>query len=98
MGKHFRRRGRKALFERAGDLGVKLLAPGLEQGLVRGVLDQRMLEAVSRGGWNATTENQLGLDQLVKGGVELGLRQGRDRCKQIVAELPADDGADLGHF
>ena len=56
------------LFEYLNDAGMELLAPGLEQRAVGGVLDQRVLEAVGRLGRGAAAEHQLGGDQLVERG------------------------------
>jgi hypothetical protein len=59
--------------EHCGDASVQLLALGLEEGLVSRVLDQGMLEAVCRVGRRATTEDQLGRNQLVEGALQLTL-------------------------
>jgi hypothetical protein len=49
-GEYFGRDGHRTPFERVGDLGVQLLALGLEQGLVGGVLDEGVLERVVAAG------------------------------------------------
>ena len=85
----------KLLLQRLRDAGVELLAAGLEQRAVGGVLDQRVLEAVGRIGRGAAAEDQLGGDQLVERGLQLRLRPVGDRGEQRVGELAADRGADL---
>ena len=92
------RRLRESLLEDARDAGVQLLAAGLEQRLIGGVLDQRVLEAVGGLGRRAAAEHQLGCDQLVEGGAQLVLGPVGDRGEQLVGELAADHGADLGHL
>jgi hypothetical protein len=86
----------KLLFEYVRDAGVQVLAPGLKQGAVGGILDQGVLEAVGGVRWRAAAEDELGRDQLVEGGLQLRLRPVGDRGEQRVRELPANRGADLG--
>jgi hypothetical protein len=54
-----------------GDARMEVLAAGLEQGAVGGVLDQRVLEAVDDIGRGAAAVDQLGRDQLVERGLQL---------------------------
>ena len=45
------------------------------------VLHQRMLEAVTRVGWRAALEDQLGRDQTAKGGLQLVLGKTGDGAR-----------------
>ena len=55
---------------------MQLLASALEQAAVGGILDQGVLEAVGGVGRRAAAEDQLGSDELVEGGVEIGFGAG----------------------
>src|SRR6516162_1725624 len=72
-----------------GDTAVELLASAPEQGAVRGILDQRMLESVFRVGRAPAAEDELGSDELCQGLVQLRLRHRRDRADQFVREVSA---------
>ena len=89
---------RKPLLEHVRDASVQLLAPGLEQRLIGGVLDQRVLETVDRLGRAAAAKHELGGDQLVEPAFQLLLRPVGDCGEQLVGELAADHGADLGEL
>ena len=91
-------RVRETILEGGGNPGVQNEPAGLEQRLVGRVLDQGVLEAVGGLGRRAAAEDQLGRDQLVEGGAQLGFRPVGDRGEQLVAELAADHGADLRHL
>jgi hypothetical protein len=84
------------LFQNLRDAGVELRAAGLEQGVVSGVPDQGVLEAVGGVRRGATAEDELRLDQLVEGDVEFRLGPAGDRGEQRIGELATDRGADLG--
>src|SRR5215472_13682388 len=73
-GKNFRMRCRdvgELAFDGRGDTGVELLASAPEQGAVRGILDQRVLEGVFRVWRTPAAEDELGADQLRQGVVQL---------------------------
>ena len=53
-----------------GRAAVQRLAAALQQAVVGGVLDQRVLEAIVRVRRDAFDEQQLGVDELVERGVE----------------------------
>jgi hypothetical protein len=74
---------------------VQLLAAGFEQGAVGGVLDQRVLEAVGRLGWDPAAVDEFGSDQLIESGEEFRLLAVSDRGEQRVGELAAQCSADL---
>src|SRR6516162_671513 len=67
-------------FDGRGDTAVELLASVPEQGAVRGILDQRMLEGVFRVGRAPAAEDKLGSDELRQCIVQLRLRHRRDRA------------------
>jgi hypothetical protein len=80
------------------DLQVQLLAVAAQQGGVRGVLDQRVLEGVPRFPAHTPAVDELGLDQLVQPLLE-GCRVERSNGReQVPGKGPADDGGDLGHL
>src|SRR5262249_20891703 len=81
---------REALLERLGDASVQLSPRAAQQGAVRGVLHQRVLEGVLRIGGHAAPEDQFGADQLRQGIVQFPLRYWRDGADQLVRELPAE--------
>jgi hypothetical protein len=88
----------KALGKDASDPRMKVLAAGLEEGAVGGVLDQGVLEAVGRVGRRAAAEDQLRSDELVECSVKIGFGEGRDCRDEFVAELTADHSGSLGHL
>ena len=53
--------------DRGRDLRVQLLTPGLQERLIRGVLNQGVLEDVGRLRRRAATEDQLGYNELFEG-------------------------------
>src|ERR1700722_11548610 len=73
-------------------------APGLEQRLIGGVLNERVLETVGRVGRDATAKHELGADQLIEPDFQLLLRPVGDCCDEFGGELAADHRADLGAF
>ena len=87
---------REPVLQHRRDPSVQDLPAGLEQRLIRGVLDQGVLEAVGGLGRSAAAEDQLGSDQLVERGAQMLFRPIGDRRKQLVRELAADDRPDLG--
>jgi hypothetical protein len=74
---------------------VQDLPPAPEQGLVGGVLDQRVLEGVARVGRRAGAEQQLRLFELRQCRAQRRLVAAGDRAQQRVGELAADRRADL---
>jgi hypothetical protein len=63
---------------------VQLLAHGLEQRPIGGVLGQRVLETVGRVGRAAAAKHELGADQLIDPDFQLLLRPVGDRGEQLV--------------
>jgi hypothetical protein len=74
-------------FDGRGDTAVELLTSAPEQGAVRGILDQRVLEGVFRVGRAPAAEDELGADELRQGVVQLRLRHRCDRADQFVREV-----------
>jgi hypothetical protein len=66
-------RARQLFFQQLCDMLVILLARSLQQGVVRGILDQRMLEYVARAAASATLIEQLVLDELTETILQKGL-------------------------
>ena len=89
-------RRREVVGQHLCDLRVQRLAPRLQQRVVGGVAQQRVLEGVGRLRRQAAPEREAGFDQLVQRGLERLGRVRRQRLDQFVAELAADRGADLG--
>jgi hypothetical protein len=87
---------RKPLLEHLREASVQLLASGLEQGLIGGVLDQGVLETVGRVGRAAAAKHELGADQLVEPAFQLLLRPVGDCGDELMGEFAADHRADLG--
>src|SRR5215468_10834180 len=58
-------------FDGRGDSAVELLASAPEQGAVRGILDQRVLEGVFRVGRVPAAEDELSVDELREGVIQL---------------------------
>ena len=65
-------------FERFGDLRVQLLARAAQQGALRRLLHQRVLEGVDRVWRRAALEHQLGSDQPSETGLQLVLAKAED--------------------
>jgi hypothetical protein len=65
---------REFLFQGGGDPAMDPLSPTLEQGAIRGVLNQRMLEDLLCVRRCSAPEDQFGRDELVHGVIELLLR------------------------
>jgi hypothetical protein len=57
-----------------------------------------MLEGVCRLRRLAVPVEELSVRQSSKRGVQLGLRQGRDRAQQLIGEVPAEYRSDLRHL
>ena len=75
--------------------GVKLLAPTAQQGAIRSILHQCVLETVLRIGWYPSSENQLGSQQLCECAVDLLLRHSRNRADHLMGERTAERGTNL---
>jgi hypothetical protein len=84
--------------ERARDPSVQLGAALAQHGVVRGLLDQDVLEGVHRIRRLATPEHQLRGAELAQSALQLGLGQPGDRRKQLVGELAPDHRSDLRHL
>ena len=80
---------RKPFLEHLREASVQLLAPGLEQRLIGGVLDQGVLETVGRVGGAATAKHELGADQLIEPDFQLLLRPVGDCCDELAGEFAA---------
>jgi len=87
---------RESLLEDARDSAMQLLAAGLEQRLIRDVLDQGVLEAVGDLGQRAVAEDQLGSNQFVESALQPVFRLAGHGDEQLIRELAPDHGADLG--
>ena len=87
---------REALDEHARDALVVLLARAPEQRLVRGVLDQGVLEHVARAGAGAALVQHLGGHEPAQGGLEHVVVQVRHGADQLERERPADARGELG--
>src|SRR5215471_18558724 len=83
------------LCERRSDTGVQFLSPGAQQGAVGSVLHQRMLEQVGRSRRDAAAEQQPGFAEPVEPSPQLAGWALRHQLDQVVAELAANDCADL---
>jgi hypothetical protein len=71
-------------FQGSGDAGMDLLASAAQQGVVGGVLHQRMLEGVFRVRRRAAPEHQLGTNELRQGVGQLRLRNLSDSANQLM--------------
>ena len=101
MGKHLRLRLRsvgKAFAEDRGDPAVELLAPALQQRRVGGIPHQCMLEGVDCIRGRVPAKRQFGADEFIQSSPELRLVHLCGRGEQLVAELAADDCADLRYL
>ncbi len=85
----------EACLQGLGDAAVQQLARTPQQGAVGDILDQGVLEHIGRVRPRAPAENQVRLDQLAQGVVEVGVRALGDRRQHGPRELPADGRADL---
>ena len=88
----------KSRLERAGDPRMQFLATLPQQALISGVTHQRVLEDVGGRRRNTAAKDKLGRDQTIQRCLKIGLRQRNDGRKQLVIELAANAGADLGHL
>ena len=77
---------------------MQLLPAPLEQAFVGGIAHQGVLEDIGSGRREAPPENKLCRYQAVKRRGELHLWHRHDRSKQLVIELAANTGSDLGHL
>ena len=79
-------------------LGVDGLAPALEQALVGGVADERVLEDVGAFRDVMTAEDQFRLEQPRQRVLQPRSAEGGDRLEQLEAELAPDAGGSLRHL
>ena len=85
----------EALAQHLGDPAVNLQALALEHGLVSRVLDERVLEQVSRA-WRAPAlEEKLFLHELLEPLAQRLLVELHERKQQLESELATDDRGDL---
>src|SRR5262249_36201190 len=90
--------GRKILCDRLHDAEVQFPASGLEQPLIGGVLNQRVLELIGGFRSDAARIDELCVDQFLQGRLQLHLAHGSDRLKQLEGKLASDYRRDLGEF
>jgi hypothetical protein len=76
-------------------LGVERLTAALEQAVVGGVLDQRVLEAVGRLRSIALEEQNIGLGEPLQRRLQRALVEASHGLEQRIGESPAQHGADL---
>src|SRR5687768_14850704 len=86
---------RETLHYGARDGCMYLLPFTAEQAVIRGVLNQGMLERESGVRWRASSEHQLRLLETLKCLVELVLPKRTHQGEQLVGKLPANGGPDL---
>ncbi len=77
---------------------MELLSPALDQRVVQGIFEQRVLEDIARPGRPAFLVENLRLHQLCQLCLERRLVQFRDGAHQLKAELTAKRGGELGHL
>ena len=78
-----------------GRAAVQRLAAALQEAVVGGVLDQRVLEAIARVRRDAFDEQELRVGEPVERGAQRRLLQPRHRLQQRVREVAAEHRADL---
>ncbi len=74
---------------------MESLAAAAEQGFVGRLLHQCVLERVSRGGWCASLKHQFRANQFREPGFQGSGRLSNDIAEHLLAELAADNRADL---
>jgi hypothetical protein len=89
---------RETAFEGLGNLEVVLPTGGVEQRMVRRLLDEGVPEVVRGARWMRPLGDELAGGQLPEGVPARGLRHGHDHRQQLVIELPPDDAGGLGDF
>ena len=89
---------RELRFQHLGDPPVELLSLALDQRVVQGILEQRVLEDVAAAGRPALRVQDFSLNQLCQLRLERRLVQCRDGGQQFVAELAAERRGELRHF
>src|SRR6516164_9427026 len=75
---------------------VQRLAAALEQAFISGVLDQRVLEAISRLRRGAFNEKEIDVGKALESGSESGVVDLCDGSQQRMGEAASQDRADLG--
>jgi hypothetical protein len=81
-----------------GDPTMDLLAPCLEEALIRDLLHERVLEGIGRLRRQAATEHQPSRDKFVQALGKLRLREFGDGGQQVLGKLASYNGADLCHL
>src|SRR6266850_7694254 len=89
---------RKTGLVRSCDPSMQLLAVGPKQTGIRNILHQRMFKDILRIRWRASPEEQLSANKLLQGITQLALWHPRRSVQQLVRELAAQRGTDLGHL
>ena len=89
---------RKPLSQHLRDPGMQVLARSSQEGAVRSILDQSMLERITRTGWSTTTEYEAGIRQLTECFAQFALTVPGDGGEQFIGEFAAKSSANLGHF
>src|ERR1043165_5685930 len=87
----------KPVLQHLCDPGVQVLAGSSQQGAVRSILDQSMLERISRTGWHTTAEYQAGTCQMIECFAQFALVVPGDGSEQFIGEFAAKSSANLGH-
>src|SRR6516164_4089643 len=77
---------------------MQLLALAAQQGIVRGLLDECVLEPERSSRRRAATEHEAGFSELVERAAQLFIGTPSNRGEEIIREFSADRGADLRHF
>ena len=75
---------------------MQLLAPAVQQGAIGGILHEHVFRGVLGVGWRSALEDQLGMDQLRRGVVNLRLGHSRHCINQLVRELSPERCRNLG--
>ena len=88
----------KLLLQHPHDAGVKLLAPGAQQGAIGGVLYQRVLEGVLASGGVPRRNISSARTSCSKASSSSWLRHFGDGTDQLMGELPPERRCDLRHF
>src|ERR1044071_6776565 len=88
----------KPVLQHLRDSGVQLLARSSQERAVCSVLDESMLERISRTGWHTTTEYEAGICQMIECFAQFALVVPGDGGEQFIGEFAAKSSANLGHF
>jgi hypothetical protein len=87
----------KLRLQHLGNLLMVLLSGATQQRLIRHLLDQGVLEAIGRLWRHAPLVQQLGVDELRQGRLQLSVGPARHALEERIGELPPERGAQLRH-